>query len=1046
MKIKRCVSLVLIVFMLLGFIVPISAEVASAPSDNKASVYVKISVATSYQRVTEIRGDNLAGVPDKKNFTDNFSILVEGTTELEADMFDFEDEYKKLSPVEREIRASCGGSGSISVKGTKTQTHPTNPSNIRERDFPFNSEQTWSYAMDGKELVDEYDEAIDLIHNLTVYPSEKKGEAPTYELILNQDVLSSINMYHILTRGTTKSNTSDFEGSHSHSGVIEEDGSYGASLLAATTHYMAVDEEQMSEESFTKGQFKLENDKFVSSGHFSNTYKPDEYETTTVTITYTINKDPEIKSIQVNQGLGRYEYTDDENYVPATDFVAGKETAIQVFFFEETPIDKIGDVKLEVYRDGARIATLEDFIKDKDHNSLNFIPNSMAQCENWKAGTYKFKALYKETEYVLDSVKLSKIPKLRILAVPLKANYDGFVKSPGNQWHNGHKFLREVFPVAKKDVEWIIRAEPLDVSSYMFNVTSATGQWKVAEQLKTLQTSSSGSQYDAIVGFIPEATADSVGFTYRNLSVVVAEDQPDMMATVAHEIGHLYNLGEEYKGGAYNTSVNMPPYGYSGMDWFDKSKPASGTNENIKASDHGEGVNISNNLHPFEVGSRGLLEDSIGFMGGGAQMDNIWITPSVWKHLYHAFQVKSDKAPNENGDKNNIALRPAGYITDSGEIVVEYPWKVTYGEDKPITQTAAQTGTYEIQALDAAGTVLARQFFTPTFFPVTYTGQSSTTSESDKFSLNDISIPFRDGTAKFSIIKDNVSIIEVPVSGHAPTIRLKTPVDGGEFAESKTIEWEGNDPDGDKLYYTVEYSRDGTEWLVLQPNITDSQLAVDFSLLPGGEKACLRIIASDGINSASADTEPFTVPSKAPVLYVDGAVVATEGVTFSASAYDSADGWMYDDRITWTSDKDGAIGNGSSLFLTTLANGKHSITVTATNAHGQQAVETFDITVDGSSGYMTGLLFWAAVIIVILLILVMIIWAATKKKKCPNCGYKYKKKAPACPKCNYPFAGGIASPKQNLEEQPLPSSHFCPNCGKQYAPTAKFCGHCGNKI
>lgn len=68
--------------MLLGVIAPLSATVVSAAlSYDKASVYVKISVVTSFNSVKETPGENLSGDPDKETFEDNFSILVEGTTE-----------------------------------------------------------------------------------------------------------------------------------------------------------------------------------------------------------------------------------------------------------------------------------------------------------------------------------------------------------------------------------------------------------------------------------------------------------------------------------------------------------------------------------------------------------------------------------------------------------------------------------------------------------------------------------------------------------------------------------------------------------------------------------------------------------------------------------------------------------------------------------------------------------------------------------------------------------------------------------------------------
>jgi hypothetical protein len=1026
MKIKKGVSFILMVLMLLGVITPLSTTVIlAAPSYDKAEIYFKISTSARYSKTETTKDEEGSGSTCNTTGKDEVSFIVEGTTKLKSDIFDTSEGFKQLLPVERDIKASCSGGGSKRINGTRLLTNPKSRFVLQQRLFPYSYKADWSYSMDGKKLLNEYDEVIELINSLNIYPSEKKGGMPSYEINVNADALASINYYHNITRGTSSSKSQDYEGSYSDSGVIEGDGSYGLSLLCATGYTEAIESDK-AQNDFIRGEFKLEKDKFVSTGSFSYDYEIDENTSCIINVQFSINRDPLIKNIQVNQGLGRYEYTDDDNYVPVTDFVAGKETAIQVFFFDEVPIDNIEDAKLEVYREGIRIAVLKDFKKDKDNNALNFIPNNIAQCENWKEGNYKFKALYKDTDFVLDNVKVTKMPKLRILAVPLKANYEGVVKSPGNQWMSGHSFIKKVFPLANVDIEWIIRPEHLDVSSYMYNLNSNEGKWKVSEQLKRLQVSDSGAQYDVIIGFMAESTADCAGYTYRKLSVIISNGDPDMPATVAHEIGHLYNLGEEYKGGFYNTSVNMPPYGYKGKDWFDNKKPASGTNKEVKTSKHGDGVNISKNLHPFEVGSRGLLEDSINFMGGSAAIDNIWITPSVWRHLFNAFLVKSNNAPKENEDKNIIALQPSGYITESGELKLEYPWKVTYVEDEPEIQTDIQTGTYEIQALDVAGTVLARQYFTPIFSPVTYNGQSNAPSESNKFSLNNVSIPFPEGTAKFNFIKDNTLIKEIPVNGKAPTVSLTTQTDSGEFSENKTIEWEGNDPDGDKLYYTVEYSHNGLQWLVLKSDITDSQLTVDFSLLPGGENAVIRVIASDGINSSKSDSNTFKVPTKPPQLFVDAPNVLDDGVMLNASAYDSADGWMYDDRIKWTSDKDGEIGKGSTLFLTKLSVGKHVVIITAENNHGQKVEEKINFTVEKSRksssslltnilnglttiGNVNGIIFWAAVILVVLLIVVIIIRAVTKKKKCP----KYD---------------------------------ICPNCGKQNTPKAKFCTGCGNKL
>lgn len=572
MNIKKNISIFAVFLIIVSFTVgPVAiVKVQAASSLNKAEIYLKISTSSSNSRNESTKGENGPGSTCSTISTDEVSFIVEGTTGLKSDIFDTTEGFKVLLPVERDIKASCSGGGSENISATSLETNTKSMSFVEQKKlFPFSSQKHWSYSMDGKELLDEYGEIIELVNSLNIYPSEKKGETPTYEININTDALAAINYYHVIARGNYSSKSQDFEGTYTDSGVIKEDGTYCLSLMCATGYTEAIESDE-AQKDFVKGKFKLENDKFVSSGSLSYTYKTDGYEDCTIHIEYTINRDPQIKNIQVNQVLGRYEYIDDENYEPATDFVAGKQTAIQVFFFNETPVDKIEDAKLEVYRNGAKIAILKDFEKDKNNNALNFIPNNSAQCENWKAGNYRFKALYKDTEFVLDNVEVSKMPKLRILAVPLKLAYDGIVNLPGNEWMYGHSFLKKVFPIAEEDIEWIIRPDPLDLSSDVYDLLTEKGRWNISEKLKKLQASNSSAQYDIIAGFMASSADGYLGYTYRNLSIVVSNEDPDMPATVAHEIGHLYNLGEEYNGGAYNTTVNMPPYGFQGRDWYNK--------------------------------------------------------------------------------------------------------------------------------------------------------------------------------------------------------------------------------------------------------------------------------------------------------------------------------------------------------------------------------------------------------------------------------------------------------------------------------------------
>ena len=74
------------------------------------------------------------------------------------------------------------------------------------------------------------------------------------------------------------------------------------------------------------------------------------------------------------------------------------------------------------------------------------------------------------------------------------------------------------------------------------------------------------------------------------------------------------------------------------------------------------------------------------------------------------------------------------------------------------------TGNYTIQAVDANGTVLGRQGFTPTFVDL-----SNPPEDLDMAPFTRVIVPFPEGTVKFRIVdQDSVIRSEVPVSVRRP--------------------------------------------------------------------------------------------------------------------------------------------------------------------------------------------------------------------------------------------------------------------------------------
>ena len=115
-----------------------------------------------------------------------------------------------------------------------------------------------------------------------------------------------------------------------------------------------------------------------------------------------------------------------------------------------------------------------------------------------------------------------------------------------------------------------------------------------------------------------------------------------MQSAVAHEIGHTYELGDEYNrmNGAFQCNINPPPASYVGRQW---GAILGGCNNYRCASSNAvawPGPATGSTVlgvqdHPFEVSGRGPLGDMLSFMGsGGAPQSDYWVTPSIYNHLF----------------------------------------------------------------------------------------------------------------------------------------------------------------------------------------------------------------------------------------------------------------------------------------------------------------------------------------------------------------------------------------------------------------------------
>jgi len=189
----------------------------------------------------------------------------------------------------------------------------------------------------------------------------------------------------------------------------------------------------------------------------------------------------------------------------------------------------------------------------------------------------------------------------------------------------------------------------------------------------------------------------------------------------------------------------------------------------------------------------------------------------------------------------------------------------------------------------------------------------------------------------------------------SPTITIGFPnTPGLTFTATQTITWTATDPDGDLLTYELLYSHDdGATWIGLDSGLTQTSYTLDFANLPGASGGRIKVMASDGFASAEDQSHnPFTVPDKGPAALIlspppgqhfnGKTVVPLEGM-----GLDLEDGSLAGGRLSWQSDRDGALGTGQWIEVN-LSPGLHNITLTATDSVGLTATATIQVIVDAS--------------------------------------------------------------------------------------------------
>jgi hypothetical protein len=244
-------------------------------------------------------------------------------------------------------------------------------------------------------------------------------------------------------------------------------------------------------------------------------------------------------------------------------------------------------------------------------------------------------------------------------------------------------------------------------------------------------------------------------------------------------------------------------------------------------------------------------------------------------------------------------------------------------------------GPYALQLQDAGGTPL----FTRNFDTLS-DGESS--SEGDGY-FHQI-VPWQQGTA-YIVFKENGTVLLVThVSANPPAVTLIAPEPGEAWPPygPHIVSWSGSDADGDPLRYALQYSADnGVSWGAAAANLVGTTYELEAGLLPGGEQALLRVVASDGVHTAQDEIDgTFSVGGKPPSAHIltplDGsAFLPGRPLVLQGTGTDLEDGPLtLDSLFTWSSSLEGDLGTGRELRLDRLRPGLHRIALQVADSEG----------------------------------------------------------------------------------------------------------------
>ncbi len=302
-----------------------------------------------------------------------------------------------------------------------------------------------------------------------------------------------------------------------------------------------------------------------------------------------------------------------------------------------------------------------------------------------------------------------------------------------------------------------------------------------------------------------------------------------------------------------------------------------------------------------------------------------WVSPYRWQKWYDYFAPTVTHGPEQVVEDITQTYYLIGRIKPDGSGSLE-----TAVTQPGIANTSIAGGEGSLEILDAFEGVL----YTHTF-PVFFEEQPDLTVDPLDFFFM---LPVQTGAKKINLMYNDELLDQILISDHAPTVTLLSPNGGESWGEAEqTVTWSAYDEDDDPLTFILQYSPDnGVSWFPASGYASGTSVTVYPAQWKAGEQAILRILASDGVNTAEDTSDSvFTVGAKPPLVNIfkpaqDYWVLPGETISLSGYASDLEDQMLPEENYVWV-EGDEVLGTGPELSAI-LAAGVHTIRLYVTDS------------------------------------------------------------------------------------------------------------------